>query len=580
MKEDVQHIEEGTEEVEVVGEMEAKKPRIQEDKAQGIGAANAFMRRMTQDYTKERVEETMRGQGVSMQALMEVGEILRAMREEDHTLIRRTMETLEKDGHTQIAIRDREKWGIMMLTATGRDIQAHVWVPTGRMREQNELLGIVDTVLQAGDERRHIGTEGSQTNNTGDTTRTGVMPTSNAEGPDGQMDDNTALTMTRGNAGDTQGEEGVRCTERLVQTTLQFRVESAEQASSRLEKERSAAERRRLRPPTSKKADRVTKMPDKPDKGNNAETKGSPEARKHWGGGMPKTENLDPENMQDGQQHTVTFLTWNIQGSRYSLYELEEQMGRWDIDVAVVTETKTANEEIKRHFRNSKQSNICTNVPKSRSKTGEDHQTAGLAVILRGEYAKPHNYTEVKVPHLQGVLTHTLLHFPGEKYLHLIGVYYPVEGKEATNGTNEEGHQEELTRRETRKGIREYVQMVTSANEGNSGETALVCGDLNATTGKPMNSRDRDRNKAAPPAEQHGLHLPKTLRKARDGHLRERNRCRENIGSWKKDIEARECATEEVRTTDFDNGTEEMREWEQWEREQKKTGSKRSKEMH
>eukprot|EP00854_Cymbomonas_tetramitiformis_P001377 gene1377-biopygen1224 len=79
---------------------------------------------------------------------------------------------------------------------------------------------------------------------------------------------------------------------------------------------------------------------------------------------------------------------------------------------------------------------------------------------------------------------------------------------------------------------------------------------------------------AAPPAEQHGLHLPKTLRKARDGHLRERNRCRENINSWKKDIEARECAAEEVRTTDFDNRTEEMREWEQWEREQKKVAAK------
>ncbi|KAK3283583.1 hypothetical protein CYMTET_8730 [Cymbomonas tetramitiformis] len=52
---------------------------------------------------------------------------------------------------------------------------------------------------------------------------------------------------------------------------------------------------RRLRSPTSKKADWAIKIPAKPDKGNNEETKGSPEARKHWGGGMPKMENLDPE---------------------------------------------------------------------------------------------------------------------------------------------------------------------------------------------------------------------------------------------------------------------------------------------
>ncbi|KAK3262780.1 hypothetical protein CYMTET_28382 [Cymbomonas tetramitiformis] len=380
-------------------------------------------------------------------------------------------------------------------------------------------------------------------------------------------------------------------------------------------------------------------------------------------------------------------------------------MEKWGIDEAVITETKTANGEIKKHIRNSRQSNICTSAPKGGNETGEDPQTAGLAVIFRGEYAKPHNYTEVKVPHLQDVLTHTMLHFLGARYLHLIGVYYPVEGKEATSSTNEEGHQEELTRSETRKGIREYVQMVTFASERTTGETVLVCGDLNATTGKPMNSRDIDWNgvlditglidvggtretalnwhkqrnidrmlaggaeqerytqptegeltelhssdhkmicatrldlkawgthcptaqqqrrakadrlrlpltetegatlrqvldtaytrklqdelqetinsvktsatirrkrrtidyagevvakilgaardeavlntnlpkQAALPAEQHGLHLPETLRKARDGHLRERNRCRENINSWGKDIEARECATE------------------------------------
>eukprot|EP00854_Cymbomonas_tetramitiformis_P001805 gene1805-biopygen1683 len=200
---------------------------------------------------------------------------------------------------------------------------------------------------------------------------TGVMPTSNAEEPGGQMDDKTAPTRTKENTSDTEGEAGVCRTERLVQTTLQFRVESAEQASSRLEEERGAAERRRLRPPQG--------------------------------------------------------------GSRYSQYEMEEQMGKWDIDVAVIIETKTVNAEIMRHFRNSKQSNICTNAPKSRSETGEDHQTVGLAVILRGEYAKPHNYTEVKVPHLQGVLTHTILHFPGARYQHMYATDKDHRGELSTS---------------------------------------------------------------------------------------------------------------------------------------------------
>ncbi|KAK3260789.1 hypothetical protein CYMTET_30268 [Cymbomonas tetramitiformis] len=326
-----------------------------------------------------------------------------------------------------------------------------------------------------------------------------------------------------------------------------------------------------------------------------------------------------------------------------------------------------------------------------------------------------------------------MLHFPGQKYLHLIGVYYPVEGKEAKSGTNGEGYQEERTRSEARKGIREYVQMVTSASESKTGETVIVCGDLNATTGELKNSRDREWNKvlgttglayvggarettltwhnrrnmdrvlasgaeqelhytqptegeltelhtsdhkmicttrldlkawgthcptaqlqrrakadrlrlpltekegvtlrqvldmaytrelqdelqeaidsikisttirhkrkatvrgvakilgtardeavlntnlpqqAAPPVEKHGLHLPKTLRKERDGHLMERNRCRLNISLWEKDIEARECVAEEVRTKGFNNRTEEMRAWEQWEREQKKVAVK------
>ncbi|KAK3279119.1 hypothetical protein CYMTET_12982 [Cymbomonas tetramitiformis] len=144
------------------------------------------------------------------------------------------------------------------------------------------------------------------------TRQTGVPPANNMEEVDEQMDDSTVPTKARQNIGKVTGEEGVRFAERLVQTTLQFRAESAEQVSNRLEEERSTTERRRLRPPANNKKNQPAMAPAKPDKGNNVETKGSPEALRHWGGSMPKTENLDPEKMQSEQPHTIKFLTWNI----------------------------------------------------------------------------------------------------------------------------------------------------------------------------------------------------------------------------------------------------------------------------
>ncbi|KAK3283602.1 hypothetical protein CYMTET_8690 [Cymbomonas tetramitiformis] len=520
---------------------------------------------------------------------------------------------------------------------------------------------------------------------------------------------------------------------KTVQTTLQFRPREQEGTSHKQEPERT-----HLRPPPEpNKEVEGTRTKGKPPQQaeNENETNRAPVPRKIWGGGMPNTESLDHNKMNDGQQHMLTFLTWNIQGSGYSLYELEEQMQRWKVDVAVVTETKSANADIRRHFMNKEWSHICTSAPGARGgeKEGERH-TAGLAVILRGEYAKPHNYTEVKVPHLQGVLTHTLLHFPGAKYIHLIGVYYPVEGRDDLEEQQGTGHRR-ITREELRKGVQEYVQMVTKASTEQPGETVLVCGDLNATTGVPKNNRDREwrevlkqtglvdvggdrqttlnwhqhRNidrmlsrgeehplysqltedeltslhtsdhkmicatrmdlkawgthhpttqrqergqeerlklplseeetstlkrlldaaytwaqeeeireairmigesttgrhkrgaidgagevvvrilrsakaavmqdanlpkKAVPPKQGHGLHLPKTLRKARDGHLKERNRCRENIASWKKEIAERELKGEGERTEEFDKRTSDMREWEHWEREQKKMAAR------
>ncbi|KAK3236172.1 hypothetical protein CYMTET_53672 [Cymbomonas tetramitiformis] len=802
MRENTLHTEQDTGEVELIEDVRIKKTGTQEEQVRGPCAADAFMRGMARDYTREQVENMMRQQGVGIQTIMGVDEALRALRQETDTLISETMEKLKTDGRTQIAIKDKEKWVMVMFTMTHRDMQAHVWLPVGGIAKQDELLIALDvwTLLREAYDLQKVNYSGLTTHSTppewekfsqgeqavrvagswkywhvdgkpghfklgirntaqahGELRETWPM-TGQATGPteedtkrdEGRIDGSRGLTMEKQATGEATEEKSTNPTDRLVQTTLQFCPESAEQANERLKKEERTVVRKKLRPPTSTKRNPPTdtpinerdneeaegshgdiRAPSRPNKENSEEVKGSPEARKYWGGGMPKTEDLDGEKMTDGQQYTVTFLTWNIQGSRHSLYELEEQMERWDIDVAVITETKTANDEIKRHFRDSLRSNICTSAP-GRGDAKEENQTAGLAVILRGEHAKPHNYTEVKVPHLQGVLTHTMLHFPGQKYIHLIGVYYPVEGKETAS---EEGYQEERTRSEARKGIREYVQMVTSASEGNEDETVLVCGDLNATTGEPRNSRDREWNKvldatgltdvggtrettltwhnrrnidrmlasraeqkyytqptqreltefhtsdhkmictaqmdlkawgthrptaqlqrrakadrlrlpltekegatlrqvldtaytrelqdelqdaidmikmsttkghkrktinyagevvarilgtakeeavqntnlpksAAPPEEKHRLHLPKTLRKERDGHLRERNRCMLNMSLWKKDIEARECVPEETRKADFDNRTEEMREWEQWEREQKKIAAK------
>eukprot|EP00854_Cymbomonas_tetramitiformis_P034262 gene34262-biopygen23080 len=51
-------------EVEVVREVQAKKTGVQKEQARGTCAADAFMREMTRDYTRERVENIMRQQGV------------------------------------------------------------------------------------------------------------------------------------------------------------------------------------------------------------------------------------------------------------------------------------------------------------------------------------------------------------------------------------------------------------------------------------------------------------------------------------------------------------------------------------
>ncbi|KAK3247698.1 hypothetical protein CYMTET_42807 [Cymbomonas tetramitiformis] len=74
---------------------------------------------------------------------------------------------------------------------------------------------------------------------------------------------------------------------------------------------------------------------------------------------------------------------------------------------------------------------------------------------------------------------------------HLGGVYYPVEGKDDLGEQGDTGLRES-TRDELRKGVREYVQMVTMDSKKKPGETILVCGDLNATTGAPKNRRDKE----------------------------------------------------------------------------------------
>ncbi|KAK3289200.1 hypothetical protein CYMTET_3361 [Cymbomonas tetramitiformis] len=782
MRENKPHAEQDTNEVELTREDPAKRTGAKQARTQGTCAADAFMREVERGRTGEQVEDTMRQQGVGIQTIMNVQEALQALQQDTEALIGETMRKLSTDGRTQIAIRDGEKWAMVMLTITSQDMQAHVWLPTGGIEKQDELLIAVDvwTILREAYDLQKVKYSGLKTHSTppewgkfsqgeqairvagswkywhvdgkpghfklgtrntarlrGETRemrRTTEQTTGPAEEDvksDEPREDGRAPTTEQHATGEATGEKNTSTTDKLVQATLRFRPISKEQANERLKKEEETATGKKLRPPANAKKYPPPTTTTKMNKRDNEETRGSLEALKQWGGNMPKTENLNIEEMREAQQHTVKFLTWNIQGARHSLYELEEQMEKWGIDIAIVTETKTANEEIKRHFRNKKQSNICTSIPTEEGEGEESNHKAGLAVILTGEYAKPHNYTEVQVPHLRGVLTHTLLHSPGGKYLHLLGVYYPVEGKDVA----EETGRGELDREAARNGIQEYVRMVTTASENAAGQTVLICGDLNATTGTPKNSRDKEWNKtleatglqdvggtrettltwherrnidrmlaskaelqyytqptageltelhmsdhkmvcttqldlkawgthrptaqkpqhaktdrlklplteaegntlrqtldaaytkelqdemqeaingiktatstrhrkraidyaggvvarimgkardrammdvnlpkqAAAPEQQHGLHLPKTLRKERDGHLKERNRCRENIASWKKDIEAREQVTEEVRTEDFDNRTSEMRKWEQWEREQKKLATK------
>ena len=85
--------------------------------------------------------------------------------------------------------------------------------------------------------------------------------------------------------------------------------------------------------------------------------------------------------------------------------------------------------------------------------------------------------------------------------------------------------------------------------------------------------------KGPPQKTVHGLHLPKVLRKTRDKHLQERNRCRENIASWRRDIREREEKGGTESTEEFLNRTEEMREWERWEQAQKKDATREARKV-
>ena len=90
---------------------------------------------------------------------------------------------------------------------------------------------------------------------------------------------------------------------------------------------------------------------------------------------------------------------------------------------------------------------------------------------------------------------------------------------------------------------------------------ATVANTLSITRDAAMRSSNLPK-KGPPHMRMHGLHLPKVLRKTRDKHLQERNRCRENIASWRRDIREREGKGDTESTEEFLNRTEEMREWE------------------
>ncbi|KAK3289321.1 hypothetical protein CYMTET_3220 [Cymbomonas tetramitiformis] len=192
---------------------------------------------------------------------------------------------------------------------------------------------------------------------------------------------------------------------------------------------------------------------------------------------MPITEKWEETTvLTEPERYKLNALTWNIQGNGEALYDLEPALEEWDINLAILTEIKSASKNVQQKCNARHSTAYCTDVPMEnlRRHRKKAMYRGGVGIILRGGLAHKHAHTEVEVPGLRGYVAHVVLHLPGDKHIHVLGIYNPPDSEEV----------------ETRRRIKGYVRMiVTRAREEN--EMLLIGGDLNAARGQKEKGEDK-----------------------------------------------------------------------------------------
>ena len=148
---------------------------------------------------------------------------------------------------------------------------------------------------------------------------------------------------------------------------------------------------------------------------------------------MPVTEKRNAGTaLTEPRKCRLNALTWNIQGNEEALYDLEPALEKWDIDLAILTEIKSASRGIQHRCNAKHSAAYCTDVPaeKLRRHRKKVMYRGGVGIILRGGLAHKHAHTEIEVPGLRGYVAHMVLHLPGDKHVHVLGIYNPPDSEE------------------------------------------------------------------------------------------------------------------------------------------------------
>ncbi|KAK3279630.1 hypothetical protein CYMTET_12492 [Cymbomonas tetramitiformis] len=106
---------------------------------------------------------------------------------------------------------------------------------------------------------------------------------------------------------------------------------------------------------------------------------------------------------------------------------LEQRKERQEGNVHVLTEVKTAHKDIMNKFGDMGYTTVGMEVVNAVERKGAEQTRArgGIVTLLGRPYGHVHNHHVELTPHLEGYLLHTVLHLPGNRFVHIVAVYSP-----------------------------------------------------------------------------------------------------------------------------------------------------------